>query len=324
MLMDEGLVVEPRNMQSPALPRRLLTYLDSVVNNYPAYLEYVFPFIHSRIRINANMLGKSILELFCLKKPEEKLFPCRNQPTRSNEADVSQSNATNSHQHPMRHLPHTVITSDLGYRDHKFKLQFNRFLAEDPSIAVFSIDQEAPVSSTWRDERSRNNCRLNSRYGRTRLLITGRSHCNASITVGQGWSLGVSIKGIRYWNAEDGVLLVDWSQIYADYFAQAQKRLKKGKGEKVVEVDRCNERKALGSSEPEGAGNSHGDLGIFPVTRQDNDDNFRCTSVQHELQVVNGAVRKQVDERWKIHKRVEAFVCSPGPLWRSSGYQRLG
>ena len=334
--MVEELIVESRNMQNPALPLHLLTYPGCFVDNYPAYLERIFSFIHSRLRIGANMLGKSILGLFCLRKPDDKLsdrFHNESKLTKSDDDDALQPSATKSHQQLMSYLPHTVITSDLGYRDKKFKLQFNRFLAEDPSIAVFSVDQEAPVSSTWRDERSRNNCRLSSKYGRVRLLVTGRSHCNATITVGHGWPLGVSMKGIRYWNAEDGILLVDWTELYSSYFAQAEKRPNRRKEENIVEAGRCMER-GVSESESEGTRRSYGGLGIFPATHeevviahkhvgQDLGDSSRRTRVQHESQGVDRVVERQVDERWKIHKRVEAFVSSPSLSWRTSGYQKL-
>ncbi|KAK1917902.1 hypothetical protein P3342_000620 [Pyrenophora teres f. teres] len=283
------------------------------------------------------MLGKSLLRLFCLPKSDEKpssRFYHEDQPTMSDEANASQSSAIKFHQYPLRYLPHTVIRSDLGYRDHKFKLQFNRFLAEDPSIAVFSVDQEAPVSSTWRDERSRNHCRLSSKYGRARLLLTGRSHCNATITVGNEWPFRVSMKGIRYWNVEDGVLLVDWGQLYASYFARTEKRLNRRKDGEDIEVDRSMERNML-ESDSEEARKTCGDCGIVPAaheelvmahkhTVQGIHSSFRWTRVQQDSQGANGVVKKQVDERWKIHKRVESFVCSPGPLWRTSGYQQLG
>ncbi|RMZ69533.1 hypothetical protein GMOD_00006360 [Pyrenophora seminiperda CCB06] len=282
------------------------------------------------------MLGKSLLGLFCLQKPDDKFFGRfrhESNLTNSDEDDASQSSGSKSHQRPMWYLPHTIVTSDLGYRDHKFKLRFNRFLAEDPSIAVFSVDQEAPVSSTWRNERSRNNCRLSSKYGRARLLVTGRSHCNATITIGHGWPFGVSMKEIRYWNAEDGILLVNWSQLYSSYFAQAEKRSIRRKDGKIVDAHRYMEGSAS-KSEPERSSKYHGDGSVTPVADaqivtahqhagQDLHDSFRRTGVRHESQGVNGVVKRQVDERWKIHKRVEAFVCSPGPLWRTSGYQKM-
>jgi hypothetical protein len=141
------------------------------------------------------------------------------------------SGTATSHGGPVRHLPHTIINSNLGCRHHTFRLQFNRFLVEDPSVAVFSVQQEAPISVAWRAEDRRGYCRFSKAYGWAQLFSASRSRCNVTMSVGQHWTLGVSNKSIRYWSAEDGVILVDWGQLYDSYFKQLEtKNQKRSRG----------------------------------------------------------------------------------------------
>lgn len=128
------------------------------------------------------------------------------------------------------YLPHTLITSDLGTWNHTFRLRYNYFLPEDPSIAVFSETQRAPVPSAWRGK-DRGCFGLGFRYrcyGCCSLEV--RSPCTARIIVGSGMHYKMPSRVIRHWNAEERLLLVDWTELYDSYFAQERKTTEKTRG----------------------------------------------------------------------------------------------
>jgi hypothetical protein len=160
-----------------------------------------------------------------------------------------------STKHPMRYLPHTLITSNLGCWHNTLRLQFNHLLAEDPSIAIFSVNQSAPIPSSWHDKH-----RQICLFPITRLLG------NATVVVGSGWQYGVSKKAIRYWDAEYGVMLVDWHMLYSSYFAQKNKRQNRKKVGEIVERYRKLEETTL-RIETGGAWRWYGDWDIYPATR---------------------------------------------------------
>jgi hypothetical protein len=126
------------------------------------------------------------------------------------------------------HLPHTLITSDLGTRGRNFHLRFSHFLPEDRSLAVFAETQDTPVPVGWRQQRVRPAWKLNVRFLWTRKGLQLRSPCTVKVVVGSRWQYKVPMKTMHYWSAANGMLLVDWEDLYADYFAQEEKE-KNGK-----------------------------------------------------------------------------------------------
>jgi hypothetical protein len=126
------------------------------------------------------------------------------------------------------HLPHTLITSDLGTRGRNFHLRFSHFLPEDPSLAVFAETQDTPVPVTWRQQRVRPTWKLNVHFRWTRKGLQLRSPCTVKVVVGSRWQYKIPMKTMHYWSAANGILLVDWEDLYADYFAQEEKE-KNGK-----------------------------------------------------------------------------------------------
>lgn len=157
----------------------------------------------------------------------------------------------------MCYLPHTIITSDLGSPKANFQLQFNRFLSEDSELAVFSLGQEAPVSEKWQEEQ---------RAGYfSRIFSNPSSQCNAMASVGSYWPFGLSNRVIRYWNVDDGVILVDWGKMYTDYFTQAKSCKNKRRIERIVRRFRELEAERL-RQDTQGRWVLYGDRDIFPAT----------------------------------------------------------
>ncbi|KAF2823034.1 hypothetical protein CC86DRAFT_409806 [Ophiobolus disseminans] len=142
-------------------------------------------------------------------------------------------------------LPHTLVTSDLGAWGRAFRLRFSHFLQEDPAIAVFSQTQDTPVPYSWRCKRAwcpnvfRFRCRV--RKG----VVKMRSPCIVRVIVGSRWQYKISPKSIRYWSLEAGIILVDWSDMYDDYFAKDGKRKNKQRAHAIVKKFRKLETKAL-------------------------------------------------------------------------------
>jgi hypothetical protein len=120
-------------------------------------------------------------------------------------------------------LPHTLITSDLGEWGRTAHLRFSHFLPENPSIAVFSETQNTPVPHTWRRRRSWFLGRFGFRCRLYKGCLQVRPACRVRVIVGSGWQYKISLKSIQHWSAEAGLLLVDWDDMYEDYFAQEAK-----------------------------------------------------------------------------------------------------
>jgi len=217
-----------------------------------------------------------------------------------------------SHRGPVAHLPHTIINSNLGCRNHTFRLQFNRFLVEDPTVAVFSVEQEAPISSVWRDE-DRRSC-----YGWARIFSASRSRCNVTMSVGQHWTLGVSNKSIRYWNMEEGVILVDWGQLYDSYFKQLKTKNQErsiafaeqdyGQDEDLP-PNRTMQRVSRTHHSPATANSTAHEIG---------------TRFSNGLRVVRDAIRSRVGDGRPRGTGRERIALSRVPLmWTNPSYQRL-
>jgi hypothetical protein len=132
------------------------------------------------------------------------------------------------------YLPHTLITSDLGQWGQIYHLRFSHFLPEDPAIAVFLQSQDAAVPTTWRHKKSWRPWRLNIcwRWRNGRLQV--RSSCTVMVNVGSRWEHKVSMQAVQYWSASAGVLLVEWSDMYDDYFAHSGKKKNKNRAHVIV------------------------------------------------------------------------------------------
>jgi hypothetical protein len=118
-------------------------------------------------------------------------------------------------------LPYILITSDLGVWDHTHQLQFSHFLADDPSLAVFSRSQGTPVPVTWR------NYSACPRWRSYRCRWKGCDFeisrpCSAQVIVGSRGQHKMPSKTMRYWSAPDGILLVDWDELCEDYLRKEQ------------------------------------------------------------------------------------------------------
>jgi hypothetical protein len=50
------------------------------------------------------------------------------------------------------------------------------------------------------------------------------------VNVGSRWEHKVSMQAVQYWSASAGVLLVEWSDMYDDYFAHEGKKNNKNRG----------------------------------------------------------------------------------------------
>jgi hypothetical protein len=237
------------------------------------------------------------------------------------------------YEYPMCYLPHTVIASDLGSPDGNFLLEFNRTLSENSTLAVFSLRQEAPVADAWRHDRRRAGCW-------SQFLSTAPPRCSATVSVGSYWPFRLSSQAIWYWNAEDGVLLVDWSKLYSDYFAQARSNKSKRRIERIVQRYRDVQAEKM-RYDTAGRWSSYGDWAIFPAThaeiamacmregpKSNFDDRFDPRKNQMSTQElimrlgdrivgVGDAVRKQVDGKSKYYESKKP-ECPQGSvsLWK--------
>jgi hypothetical protein len=166
------------------------------------------------------------------------------------------------------YLSRTLINSDLGDWDQTYPLRFSHFLAEDPSIAVFSESQHAPVPAAWRHHQARGPWRINIRCRWLKGRIQVRSPCAVRVTVGSWWEYKISLHAVRYWSASDRMLLVDWGALYGDYFAQDRKDLHRERADDMVKRFRRLEERAL-VRETGGQWSSYGDWGIHQPTSAD-------------------------------------------------------
>ncbi|EMD66767.1 hypothetical protein GGP41_008161 [Bipolaris sorokiniana] len=248
---------------------------------------------------------------------------------------------TTIHGYPMCYLPHTVITSDLGSPDGNYQLEFNRVLTENSNLAVFSVGQEAPVSDTWQQDQQRVGCL-------SRLFSAGSSGCNATVSVGSYWPFKLSNQAIWYWHAEDGVLLVDWSKLYTDYFTQSRSSKNRRRIERIVHRYRDLEAEKM-RNDTAGRWTSYGDWDIFPATHAEiamacryegpkSDFEDRLDPRQDRMSpqemvmrlgdrivAVGEALRKRVDGKPKVYESEEKQECPKGPLslWRRTSYSKL-
>jgi hypothetical protein len=271
-------------------------------------------FYHPLLKIfNSNKTDHEVSNHFCnMCRHTTESTPLRN-------SNVCRSGAAISNRSPICHLPHTTINSNLGSRHDTFRLQFNRFLVEDPSIAVFSIEQETPISSVWRDE-DRGGCYgLGLAYGWAQFFTAPRSRCNVTMSVGKHWTLGVSNKAIRYWSIQDKVMLVDWDRLYESYFEQVKKTkdrqmsgrlLDRGFGQdEDTPPNRVRERVVQVDADPPTARSTAHEL---------------STRFNNGLRVVRNAIRSRVGEERSRIWRQESFALARVPiLWTNPSYQML-
>jgi hypothetical protein len=155
-----------------------------------------------------------------------------------------QSNETNLRD-LTRYLPHTLITSDLGEWGRNFCLQFSHFLPENPSVAVFLESQDSPVPNTWRHKQPWRPWRLNFRCRWRKGELQVRSPCTVMVIVGSRWQYKISMQAVQRWSASARMLLVDWSEMYDDYFEQDRKKTNRLRTHVIVRRFRKLEEKSL-------------------------------------------------------------------------------
>jgi hypothetical protein len=143
------------------------------------------------------------------------------------------------------YLSRTLINSNLGEWDQSFRLHFSHFLAEDPSIAVFSESQHAPVPTAWRRQQARGRRRIDIRCRWLKGKLQVRSPCAVRVTVGSWWEYKISLHAVRHWSASDRMLLVDWAAMYDNYFAQDRKNSNKERATDMVKRFRRLEEHTL-------------------------------------------------------------------------------
>lgn len=139
-------------------------------------------------------------------------------------SDMDRRVKTVSIERMITRLPHTIIISDLGTWNQTFALQFNHFLPENPSIAVFSVGQSAQVPIKWATGQGFDSCSLRFKFQWRPFFLKMRLPCSAKVTVRRGWQCRVGPWAIRNWDPETGVILVDWIKVYEDYYCQYVKK----------------------------------------------------------------------------------------------------
>lgn len=273
-----------------------------------------------------SMLCHSLLKTFSSNGADHEFSDhfcnmCRRttESTPSRNSNACGSGTATSYGSPMCHLPHTVVNSNLGSRHDTFRLQFNRFLVEDPSIAVFSVGQEAPISGVWRDEDRRGCYGLSLAYGWAQIFAAPRSRCNVTMSVGRHWTLGVSSEAIRYWSVQDGVILVDWGQLYENYFKQVEKTKDRQRPGRFPGRSRGHDEETLPNRPRERVTRVRSDPATARSTAHEIGARF-----SNGLRVVRDAIRSRVGEGGSKTSGSERIALARVPiLWTNPSYQRL-
>lgn len=306
----------------------------------PSYPKSFF-LTHIPIMPSTSFLGKFDFERSCADLPSVFCNSCgRILSETGGRRHVCKTTPKKIHGYPMCYLPHTIITSDLGSPDGNYQLEFNRFLSEDSDLAVFSLGQEAPVSDTWQEDQRGAGCF-------SRIFCAGASRCSAMASVGSYWPFGLSNRVIRYWNVDDGVIIVDWGKMYNDYFTQAKSCKNKRRIERIVRRFRELEAERL-RMDTEGRWVLYGDRDIFPATHaeiamacryegprsnfENRYDPKKDRMSPHELALRIGdsiysasEVIKRRDGKTKLFDGDEKAECPQGcvSMWRRSSYLKL-
>jgi hypothetical protein len=163
------------------------------------------------------------------------------------------------------YLLHTLVISDLGTRGHTFQLRFSHFLPQDPSIAVFSASQEAPVPSTWPSNQAKRPWRIKIRCRWKSGCLEMRPSCASKVIVGSGWQYSIPSSALLHWSAPSEVLLVDLYELYDDYFARERKEKNRKRVGKIVENFRYMEGQEL-IKETGSLWSSYRRWDLFPAT----------------------------------------------------------
>jgi hypothetical protein len=141
------------------------------------------------------------------------------------------------------------------------------------------------------------------------------------MSVGRHWTLGVSNKATRFWSAKDGLILVDWVELYDSYF----KQMKKTKTKNRKKSGRSAERIYV---QDEDTTRNHDRERAFRATSGP----MTAVSTAHELstrfnkglRVVRDAIRSRVGEGNSNGSGEERIALARVPFIRTkSNYQRL-
>ncbi|OAL01168.1 hypothetical protein IQ06DRAFT_137958 [Phaeosphaeriaceae sp. SRC1lsM3a] len=166
------------------------------------------------------------------------------------------------------YLTQTQVASDLGSWQQIFQLQFSHLLPDEPSIAVFSESQTppGPLISQYRPSRYR--CRLNLRYRWRKKNLRFQALDPVKVIVGSRWQYELSMKSVRHWDSTMRILLVDWTELFEEYFELEGKPRNKRRVQEIVRRFRKLEQRTL-TMETGAMWSSYGDWDLQQPTAAD-------------------------------------------------------
>jgi hypothetical protein len=111
---------------------------------------------------------------------------------------------------------HLLVPHGLGRGiwNHKQIIHFSHFLSEDPSLAVFSNTQNAPVPTGWGKKRGWWRYATHGNWREVRIVAT-LPHPPSSYT-NKACLCKLSNKTPVHWNPSAGILLVNWMDLQGD------------------------------------------------------------------------------------------------------------
>lgn len=166
-------------------------------------------------------------------------------------------------------LPRVLLTSDLGKWKHQYHLRFYCVLAGDSPFAIFTTsDWKGIVHSSWIDEQLRHPSLFKVRCCWRKGLPRIQSPCTVRATIRNRWQYKICRKAIIRWDAELGILLVDYRRLLADYDAQERSKKNRRRVEKIVGKFHQLEVKML-RDVTGGSWGQWGDWDIFPASQAD-------------------------------------------------------
>ena len=171
---------------------------------------------------------------------------------------------------PVEYLPsslsRTLLTSNLGTWDHRYQLRFSSIMEDNSSLAIFTSEKlDSKFGKSWERKpiQSQSMFKINHRLHNG--LPRTKSPCIVRAIVKDKWQYKICKEAIIMWDAEWGVLLVDYRKLLADYNVQEKSKKNRKRVANIVKRYHRLEESVL-RNETGGTWANYGDWDIFPAT----------------------------------------------------------